>query len=291
MAESTQKQASSDAYGLTRDAAESARLNAQHNVWKTNIGYLFHPRIQSDLAENACIADIGTGTGVWIEDLATEMSVNGRAARYEGLDISSSQFPQSSQNGVVFSTFNLLEPAPKHMHATFDVIHLRLLILGLPRNTWKSACENILSLLKPGGWVQWEEADFARTKVVQNMPGVSINAARQLQEQITQDGRDHGQGWDDVRDLASTMSSAGFGDVSVDVFSSDRVASTRDGFNKSVLGAVAGIMKMFVKADGESSFWNSEPGLQMHADATSELANDKAYYRTEINVVYARKTT
>jgi hypothetical protein len=47
------------------------------------------------------------------------------------------------------------------MEATFDVIHLRLLVLGLPRNTWKLACENILSLLKPGGWVQWEEADFA----------------------------------------------------------------------------------------------------------------------------------
>lgn len=47
------------------------------------------------------------------------------------------------------------------MQATFDVIHLRLLILGLPRNTWKTACENIFALLKPGGWVQWEEADFA----------------------------------------------------------------------------------------------------------------------------------
>ncbi|KAG9605195.1 hypothetical protein KCU77_g158, partial [Aureobasidium melanogenum] len=287
MAGSTENGASSDTYGLTRDQVESKRLNAQHNVWKTNIGYLLHPRIQSDLAEGPCIADVGTGTGVWIVDLASELANDGKGA-YEGLDISPSQFPQSPQNGVVFSTFNLLEPVPVHMQATFDVIHLRLLILGLPRNTWKLACENILSLLKLGGWVQWEEADFARIKVVQNMPGVSISAARELAEQIVHHGRKSGQGWDDVQNLASTMSSVGFGDVYVDVFSSDRVASTREGFNDSIIGALAGMIKMFVKADGETSFWNGA-GAQLHADMVSELADVKAYYRAEINVVYARK--
>ncbi|KAG9734425.1 hypothetical protein KCU73_g10774, partial [Aureobasidium melanogenum] len=288
MAKSTGNDASSDAYGLTRDQVESKRLNAQHNVWKTNIGYLLHPCILSDLAESPCIGDIGTGTGVWVVDLASEMAGDGKAARYQGLDISPSQFPSSPPDGVVFSKFNLLERVPVHMEATFDVIHLRLLVLGLPRNTWKLACENILSLLKPGGWVQWEEADFARIKVVQNMPGASISAARELSEQIVHHGRKSGQGWDDVQNLASTMSSVGFKDVSVDLFSSDRVASTREGFNESIIGALAGMMKMFVKADGEASFWN-EAGAQLHADAASELADGKAYYRAEINVVYARK--
>lgn len=122
------------------------------------------------------------------------------------------------------------------------------------------------------------------------MPGVSISAARELSEQIVQYGRKSGQGWDDVQNLASTITDVGFGDVSVDVFSSDRVASTREGFNDSIIGALAGMMKMFVKADGEASFWN-EAGAQLHADAASELADGKAYYRAEINVVYARKTT
>jgi hypothetical protein len=80
--------------------------------------------------------------------------------RYEGLDMSPAQFPPGPHSTVVFSTFNILEPVPTHMQATFDVLHLRLLVLGLPRNSWELACQNILSLLKPGGWVQWEEADF-----------------------------------------------------------------------------------------------------------------------------------
>ena len=80
MAGPIEHEASSDAYGLTRDEVESTRLNAQHALWKTNIGYLLHPRIQSDLAKNPSIGDIGTGTGVWIVDLADEMAANGRAA-------------------------------------------------------------------------------------------------------------------------------------------------------------------------------------------------------------------
>lgn len=55
---------------------------------------------------------------------------------------------------------NVLDPVPQHMVATFDVIHLRLLVLGLPKDTWELACRNLLQLLKPGGWLQWEEADF-----------------------------------------------------------------------------------------------------------------------------------
>jgi len=62
-----------DNYGLTRDATESARLNAQHAVWKANIGFLLHPRIQCDLAETPRIGDVGTGTGVWILDLRNEL--------------------------------------------------------------------------------------------------------------------------------------------------------------------------------------------------------------------------
>jgi hypothetical protein len=62
-----------DKYGLTRDKIESTRLNAQHDVWKTNIGFLLHPRIKSCLGETPRIGDIGTGTGIWIVDLATEL--------------------------------------------------------------------------------------------------------------------------------------------------------------------------------------------------------------------------
>jgi hypothetical protein len=55
---------------------------------------------------------------------------------------------------------NLLDPVPQDKKGTFDVLHLRLLVLGLPTGQWKIACENLFQLLKPGGYLQWEEGDF-----------------------------------------------------------------------------------------------------------------------------------
>jgi hypothetical protein len=46
------------------------------------------------------------------------------------------------------------------MVETFDVVHIRLLVLGLPQGSWDLACKNLFRLLKPGGWLQWEEGDF-----------------------------------------------------------------------------------------------------------------------------------
>ena len=79
---------------------------------------------------------------------------------YRGLDMSAAQFHSNPPRGVEFGTLNILDPVPTELENTFDVLHLRLLVLGLPTGTWTTASQNILKLLKPGGWIQWEEADF-----------------------------------------------------------------------------------------------------------------------------------
>jgi methylase of polypeptide subunit release factors len=61
-----------DTYGLTRDAKESTRLDSQHIVWKKNTGFLLHPVIAASISDDAHICDLGTGTGTWILDLASE---------------------------------------------------------------------------------------------------------------------------------------------------------------------------------------------------------------------------
>jgi hypothetical protein len=62
----------SDTYGLTRDTEESSRLDTQHEVWKKNIGFLLHPYVEKSIGDNAHIGDVGTGTGIWLVDLAKE---------------------------------------------------------------------------------------------------------------------------------------------------------------------------------------------------------------------------
>lgn len=126
-------------------------------------------------------------------------------------------------------------------------------------------------------------------RVYQNLPGASTRAAQGYYDRLSDEERARGHGIDDVPHLASYMSNVGFKDVTVDVFSSDRVASTRNAFNDSMVGAYHGITQMFVKNGGKDSFWASEASFQLQQDVASELADAKAYYRSDINVVCAQK--
>ena len=126
-------------------------------------------------------------------------------------------------------------------------------------------------------------------KVLQSLPGTSTRAAQEYFNRLCAEERAHGQGIDDVPHLPSYLSNVGFQNVNVDVFSSDRVASTRNAFNDAMIGAYHGVTTMFIKSDGEKSFWKTEAAAKLLADAVEELSDAKAYYRAEIPVVSAQK--
>ena len=126
-------------------------------------------------------------------------------------------------------------------------------------------------------------------KTVQDKPGVSTRAAQEYFDRLCAEERAHGQGIDDVPRLSSYLSNVGFKNVAVDVFSSDRVASTRQGFNNAMMGAYSGVTTMFIKNDGGKSFWATEAADKLYADAIAELSDGKAYYRAELNVHSAQK--
>jgi hypothetical protein len=56
-----------------------------------------------------------------------------------------------------------------------------------------------------------------------------------------------------------------------------------------MMGAYDGLTTMFIKNDGEASFWNTEAAAKLFADAAAELSDGKAYYRAEINVHSAQR--
>lgn len=126
-------------------------------------------------------------------------------------------------------------------------------------------------------------------RAVQKKPGVSTRAAQEYIARIIDEERAHNQGIDDVPRLAEYLSNVGFKNGNVDVFSTDRVASTRQGFNDAMMGAYAGLTTMFMKSDGEASFWNTEAAAKLYADAVKELSGGKAYYRAEISVHSAQR--
>ncbi|KAI0459693.1 hypothetical protein F5B21DRAFT_455689 [Xylaria acuta] len=164
---------SSDGYRLGRSYLAASRLNLQHFMYKDAQGYLLHPMIQADLhhkqdvrqngsKDSLRVADLATGTALWLFDLVKSPEVSGLDIQFHGFDISRALFPHNSwlPKSVVLSTSNLLEEPPKSLHGQFDAVHLRLVLSLIRSGSPKPIIQHIKLLLKPGGYLQWDEVDL-----------------------------------------------------------------------------------------------------------------------------------
>lgn len=79
-----------------------------------------------------------------------------------GFDTSPTQFPPPSKlpPNVALQTHRILDSFQQQLQGTFDVVHVRLVGQVFHTTDQRStAIDNVISLLKVGGWVQWTEPD------------------------------------------------------------------------------------------------------------------------------------
>ncbi|KAJ5224393.1 uncharacterized protein N7469_007896 [Penicillium citrinum] len=147
-----------DKYVFGRDKRESKRLDAQHDLLlKVTENSLIHPKIPTDTLFS--VADIATGTGIWLKDTSEMLDkVDGHRCYYHGFDISAAQFPEDSDT-IAFSLHDITEPFPEEHWNRYDLVHVRLLVAALEESEYSAAVCNIQQILKPGGYLQWEEID------------------------------------------------------------------------------------------------------------------------------------
>ncbi|KAJ8129770.1 hypothetical protein O1611_g3860 [Lasiodiplodia mahajangana] len=163
----------SDGYRLGRSYLSASRLNLQHFMWKDAQGFLLHPVIQAYLhqkrdsgqtenKDSISIADLATGTGIWLFDLVKSPEIKGLNIQYHGFDISRALFPHKSwlPKNIALSASNLFEEPPQSLHGQFDVVHLRLVLSLIRSDSPKPIIRHIKTLLKPGGYLQWDELDL-----------------------------------------------------------------------------------------------------------------------------------
>ncbi|KAL6720922.1 hypothetical protein ACLMJK_000021 [Lecanora helva] len=151
-----------DDYVFGRDYSASARLNYQHALLKQHHGFLLHPSISQEI-HKARIADIGTGTGVW----PLQASRSFPNAQFDGFDISPAQYPPEAwlPDNVRLHVQDAYTQFPADMLEVFDVVHIQKLITIIYDNDPTALIKNILPLLKPGGYIQWNEIDPASASV------------------------------------------------------------------------------------------------------------------------------
>ncbi|KAI1152659.1 S-adenosyl-L-methionine-dependent methyltransferase [Nemania diffusa] len=151
-------------YGLNESTEtgieqETDRLDFQHYFFHDVMNNELLPsHITHDLAANPSprVCEIATGSAVWLRDLAKTLPTS---AELIGLDFDASKFPrpEALPPNVKLGFGNAYEPFPEEFRNRFDVVHLRFFLFALKKDHGAALVQNLLSLLRPGGWLVWVE--------------------------------------------------------------------------------------------------------------------------------------
>ncbi|KAL4968124.1 class I SAM-dependent methyltransferase [Aspergillus stella-maris] len=154
-------------YLFEADEEERARLNNQHRVLVHIIDKkILHAPIDASAITN--VVDVGTGTGIWLDALAAHLDPPAASKsdqriqrHYDGLDMTAAHFPSPRvhPDNFAYDVWNILHPVPEDRKGKYDLVHVRLLAAAFARGQVATAVDNLVQLLRPGGWIQWEELD------------------------------------------------------------------------------------------------------------------------------------
>lgn len=249
----------------------------------SNIGYLIHPRIAAALPLSPRIADIGTGTGHFLQ--CVQESGAFPNATLDGYDISASMFPPSRPENISLEVLDMKQPVPEALHGVYDLVHARMLVAAVLPAEWSGIVRNLTKLLKPSGWLQWGECDFISNKFLrggaeESSPTETVVA---LSDKWRDEMRDRFQcGWST---LAGDMRAAGLDAVDRDCVSSDRLPETR----KRTAENAMTVIFSWLRALAAKGVGMTNEELDRAEKRASEEIEAGAYVRYEIYIVTGKK--
>ncbi len=140
-------------YMLPADMQEINRLDFQHYLLRN----AFHGNYAAPLTQPRAILDVGTGTGRWAREMATQFPY----AHVIGLDIVTppteteprAERADARPANYRFMQGNVLEGLP-FPDASFDFVHMRLMVLALSASRWPFVIAELVRVTRPGGWVE-----------------------------------------------------------------------------------------------------------------------------------------
>ena len=120
------------------------------------------------------------GSSAWIIEASQELS---SSAELTGFDIASHNFPAPEflPAYVKFSVLDVMTgECPLDLRGSFDVVHIRFFNGIVLNNEVQPLISTITKLLKPGGWLQWEEMDPSTLGVSTPRPNIDTTYCQKL---------------------------------------------------------------------------------------------------------------
>ncbi|KAK3364347.1 S-adenosyl-L-methionine-dependent methyltransferase [Lasiosphaeria hispida] len=268
------------AHPVVEEIAE--RLDEQHIFTTKILGFLLHPNIPIP-SPHAKIADIGTGTGIWLLDVAKSLPPT---CQLTGFDVTPSAFPPSHKwpPNVSFQLHDMHRPFLPSELGTYDVVAVRFVSDATPRADWAHTIKNLMTLLKPGGWLQW--IDSCNFSLYNYVAGTSRAACQEIY-----DGLQPFRAAEDVviglmmREPGNVgreelWRKLGLVEVYEDVLSTDRLQEPqlelRDKGTRNVIVCFLGCLESLVGVEG--SGWTKERIERVKEEAMKEV--DQGVYHT-----------
>ena len=153
---------------------------------------------------------------------------------------------------------------------------------------WAPIVENISQLLKPGGWLQWEECDFSGVRHLRGAEyGDSrVETARKMGRAFREALRERFEhGWDTLPD---DMRAAGLVDIATDCVASDRVPETRERLTANGMQAIFSWARLMAEK-GVKGAMTAEELDRAEVEAFEDISHG-CYVKFEIYIACGRKS-
>ncbi|KAK8091526.1 hypothetical protein PG997_001887 [Apiospora hydei] len=275
----------------------SARLHLQHFLCQRTFGYLLESHVQDFVSHSQDersgplrVADLGCGNGAWLCDLHDELAKSGITAQLDGYDVNAASFPAPAflPPSIRLKELDILKPLPEDLVGVFDIVHIRAFASLLVDTGVAPLLPFIHAMLRPGGYVQWEEirGDKFIVEASGDTPGVACNTISQI---LQAGGKARGSDFTFIDQLDQGIKShGGFDDVQKRVFEKRR--QDYKAWTEDILMVWGEIAVHFpLKADASSAKITKESFLDLYRRAVEETEQGVAVHQGVIVTAVGRK--
>ncbi|KAL9118287.1 MAG: hypothetical protein Q9187_005171 [Circinaria calcarea] len=198
-----------DFYMLNREFRESARK-----------------RVNCSFSPDINFYDDGSNYGLfyrcWLLELAREVPASWTL---EGFDISAAQYPavEYLPSNVSLKTLDVYAKTSEDLIGRFDIVHIRAFTVVVRGEDTASLLKNVIAMLKPGGYLQWDEVDAGSFHPETPRASISTQCTDELLREWKNSCAKAGMGFVWISSLDDSFTSQG-----LEVVDSFRIAHRND---------------------------------------------------------------
>ncbi|KAK6857143.1 hypothetical protein PG995_007330 [Apiospora arundinis] len=283
-----------------RNFRSSARLHLQHYLIQRTLGYLLEKSVQDfatstsqgDSGPPLRVADLGCGNGAWLCDLHDEFSNAGVTVQLDGYDINPINFPAAAflPSAVTLKKLDILkQPLPEDVAGLYDIVHVRAFGSILVDIGPAPLLSVVLAMLKPGGYLQWEELRGDKFQVTAPSADTPSDASTTISQMLQAAGKARGSDFSYLDKLGQKVKDfGGFDNVHAVAF--EKRTQDYKGWTEDILMIWEELAVHFPrKADALTAAVTRESYLDLFQRAVAETELGVAIHQGKIMTVVGRK--